>query len=162
MEKKLHVHRTQFKRYCKRLIVSLFFSRATYFLFVEAIAGNPPGSGEPGGLPSMGSHRVGHDWSDLAAAAAEAIAITSFFCPSRDGLCLHKHAMLIIFNANNIITYHIHYSVTCSFSLMMYLGSCFMSVFIAASLKGFLFMHLYHLSTLLLMNIRLYFHLFIL
>ena len=26
--------------------------------------------GEPGGLPSMGSHRVGHDWSDLAAAAA--------------------------------------------------------------------------------------------
>ena len=24
-----------------------------------------PGTGEPGGLPSMGSHRVGHDWSDL-------------------------------------------------------------------------------------------------
>ena len=24
---------------------------------------------EPGGLPFMGSHRVGHDWSDLAAAA---------------------------------------------------------------------------------------------
>ena len=30
-----------------------------------------PGSVEPGGLPSMGSHRVGHDWSDLAAAAAD-------------------------------------------------------------------------------------------
>ena len=27
-----------------------------------------PGTGEPGGLPSMGSHRVGHDLSDLAAA----------------------------------------------------------------------------------------------
>ena len=27
-----------------------------------------PGTGEPGGLPSMGSHRVGHDWNDLAAA----------------------------------------------------------------------------------------------
>ena len=27
-----------------------------------------PGTGEPGGLLSMGSHRVGHDWSDLAAA----------------------------------------------------------------------------------------------
>ena len=26
--------------------------------------------GEPGGLPSMGSHRVGHDSSDLAATAA--------------------------------------------------------------------------------------------
>ena len=25
-----------------------------------------PGMGEPGKLPSMGSHRVGHDWSDLA------------------------------------------------------------------------------------------------
>ena len=30
-----------------------------------------PGMGEPGGLPSMGSHRVRHDCSDLAAAAAE-------------------------------------------------------------------------------------------
>jgi len=28
-----------------------------------------PRDGEPGGLPSMGSHRVGHNWSDLAAAA---------------------------------------------------------------------------------------------
>ena len=26
-----------------------------------------PGTGEPGGLPSQGSHRVRHDWSDLAA-----------------------------------------------------------------------------------------------
>ena len=29
--------------------------------------------GEPGGLPSMGSHRVGHDWSDLAVAATDNI-----------------------------------------------------------------------------------------
>ena len=29
-----------------------------------------PGTAEPGGLPSMGSHRVRHDWSNLAAAAA--------------------------------------------------------------------------------------------
>ena len=28
-----------------------------------------PGTREPGGLPSMGSHRVRHNWSDLAAAA---------------------------------------------------------------------------------------------
>ena len=28
------------------------------------------GMGEPDGLPSMGLHRVGHDWSDLAAAAS--------------------------------------------------------------------------------------------
>ena len=31
-----------------------------------------PGMAEPGGLPSMGLHRVRHDWSDLAAAAANA------------------------------------------------------------------------------------------
>ena len=30
-----------------------------------------PGTGEPGGLLSMGSHRVRHDWSDLAAAATQ-------------------------------------------------------------------------------------------
>ena len=34
-----------------------------------------PGTGEPGGLPSMGSHRVGPDWSNLAAAAAAASSI---------------------------------------------------------------------------------------
>ena len=37
----------------------------------SVLAWRIPGMGEPGGLPSMGSHRVGHDWSDLAAAAAE-------------------------------------------------------------------------------------------
>ena len=35
-----------------------------------------PGTGEPGGLPSMGSHRVGHDGSDLAAAATATIGQT--------------------------------------------------------------------------------------
>ena len=33
----------------------------------SVLAWRIPGTGEPGGLPSMGSHRVGHDWSDLAA-----------------------------------------------------------------------------------------------
>jgi len=32
----------------------------------SVLAWRIPGTGEPGGL-SMGSHRVGHDWSDLAA-----------------------------------------------------------------------------------------------
>ena len=35
----------------------------------SVLAWRMPGRGEPGGLPSMGSHRVGHDWSDLAVAA---------------------------------------------------------------------------------------------
>ena len=33
----------------------------------SVLAWRIPGTGEPGGLPSMGSHSVGHDWSDLAA-----------------------------------------------------------------------------------------------
>ena len=37
----------------------------------SVLAWRIPGTEEPGGLPSMGSHRVGHNWSDLAAAAAE-------------------------------------------------------------------------------------------
>ena len=36
----------------------------------SVLAWRIPGMGETGGLPSMGSYRVGHDWSDLAAAAA--------------------------------------------------------------------------------------------
>ena len=36
----------------------------------SVLAWRIPGTREPGGLLSMGSHRVGHDWSDLAAAAA--------------------------------------------------------------------------------------------
>ena len=36
----------------------------------SVLAWKIPGMAEPSGLPSMGSHRVGLDWSDLAAAAA--------------------------------------------------------------------------------------------
>ena len=38
----------------------------------STLAWRIPGTGEPGGLPSMGSHRVGHGCSVLAAAAAAA------------------------------------------------------------------------------------------
>ena len=33
----------------------------------SVLAWRIPGTGEPGGLPSMGSHRVRHDWGNLAA-----------------------------------------------------------------------------------------------
>ena len=35
----------------------------------SVLAWRIPGMGEPGGLPSMGSHRVNHDGCDLAVAA---------------------------------------------------------------------------------------------
>ena len=40
----------------------------------STLAWRIPGMGEPGGLPSVGSHRVRYNWSDLAAAAAAAAA----------------------------------------------------------------------------------------
>ena len=42
----------------------------------SVLAWRIPGTGEPGGLPSTGSHRVGHDWSDSAAAAAEQLILS--------------------------------------------------------------------------------------
>ena len=35
----------------------------------SVLAWRIPGTGKPGGQPSMGLHRIGHNWSDLAAAA---------------------------------------------------------------------------------------------
>ena len=41
----------------------------------SVLAWRIPGTVEPGGLPSMWSHRVGHDWSDLAAAAVHLVIL---------------------------------------------------------------------------------------
>jgi len=45
--------------------------------YSSTLAWKIPWVEEPGGLQSMGSHRVGHDWSDFAAAAAAAVLLTS-------------------------------------------------------------------------------------
>ena len=39
----------------------------------SVLAWRIPGTGKPGGLPSMGLHRIRHDWSDLAAVAAACV-----------------------------------------------------------------------------------------
>ena len=58
----------------------------------SVLAWRVPGTGQPGGLPSMGSHRVGHNWSDVAAAAAISAAWpTSLFFPS-----LPQHSLFSI------------------------------------------------------------------
>ena len=43
----------------------------------SVLAWRIPGTGKPGRLPSMGSHRVGHDWSDLVAACTYHILFIS-------------------------------------------------------------------------------------
>ena len=45
---------------------------------LRVLAWRIPGMGEPGGPPSMGLHRVGHDWSDLAAAAAAHMYVATY------------------------------------------------------------------------------------
>ena len=54
--------------------------------------------GEPGGPSSMGSHRVGHDWSDLAAVAAAACHICSLHSSYWNWVLLKPsfHAKLMI------------------------------------------------------------------
>ena len=42
--------------------------------YSSVLAWRIPGMAEPGGVPSMGSHRVGHNWSDLAAATAASLS----------------------------------------------------------------------------------------
>ena len=50
----------------------------------SVLAWRIPGTGGPGGLLSMGSHRVGHDWSDLAAAAASTLFHSQFISTMSD------------------------------------------------------------------------------
>ena len=50
----------------------------------SVLAWRIPGAGESGGLPSVGSHRVRHDWSDLAAAGASFAKEFSLFQCQRD------------------------------------------------------------------------------
>ena len=46
----------------------------------SVLAWRVPVMGEPGGLPSMGLHRVGHEWSNLAAAAVKAMVFPVVMC----------------------------------------------------------------------------------
>ena len=53
----------------------------------SVLAWRIPGTGEPGGLLSMGSHRVGHDWGDLAAAPSQKEKDTQPILTHTYGIC---------------------------------------------------------------------------
>ena len=59
----------------------------------SVLAWRIPGMGEPGGLPSVGLHRVGHNWCDLAAAATAAVHI----CQSQSLSSSHPPHLVIMF-----------------------------------------------------------------
>ena len=57
----------------------------------SVLAWRIPGMEDPGELPSMGSHRVGHNWSDLAAAAAAALSYPALNSPDLVGQAYDIH-----------------------------------------------------------------------
>ena len=67
-----------------------------------------PGTGEPGGLPSMGLHRVGHNWSDLVVVVVVENLHSLFILPLKSfskqfPLCSHGHLKYLnILNADLI------------------------------------------------------------
>ena len=70
----------------------------------SVLAWRIPGTGEPGGPPSMGSHRVGHDWSDLAVAELTKYRIVGFK-PQR-GSC--SSAILFLTNHEVLLLHSVH------------------------------------------------------
>ena len=102
----------------------------------SVLAWRIPGKGEPGGLPSMGSHRVEHDWSDLAAVAAAAPTLVICYL-SKDShsdrceviitfkkplYCVETSITLIFKNLYQIHQRHKeYYSYVCIYSLTTYL-----------------------------------------
>ena len=61
----------------------------------SVLAWRIPGVGKSGGLPSMGLHRVGHNWSDLAAAAYYAWEYLSL--PSTPSLSINNYTHTALF-----------------------------------------------------------------
>ena len=68
----------------------------------NVLAWRIPGTGEPGGLPSMGSYRVGHDWSDLAAAANSTSTKPQFIKEILVEVCHELHVIINVI-VNSII-----------------------------------------------------------
>ena len=60
----------------------------------SVLAWRIPGTEEPGGLPSMGSHRVRQAWNNLAAAAAAAAAAATYWLEVK-GCCANPKMHIV-------------------------------------------------------------------
>ena len=67
----------------------------------SVLAWRIPGTEDPGGLPSMGSHKVGHDWSNLAAAAAAAACLSIIFLNIVFSSSLYSQELEVIEKSEN-------------------------------------------------------------
>ena len=72
----------------------------------SVLAWRIPGTGKPGGLPSMGSHRVRHDWSNLAAAAAVFISV---------GCLPRREVVVLVVWLKATMNHHMHYPIHSTF-----------------------------------------------
>ena len=84
----------------------------------SVLAWRIPATAEPGGLPSMGSHRVGHDWSDLAAAADHLKLLRIVCISSQKPLTCAFARRHQFWNKNCAVHYAVYYG--CSFCV----GTC--------------------------------------
>ena len=83
---KLSFHSNPKERQCQRMLK--LPHNCTYLSSV--LAWRILGTGEPHVLLSMGSHRVGHDWSDLAAAAAQTRKVMLKILQARFQQCINQ------------------------------------------------------------------------
>ena len=96
----------------------------------SVLAWRIPGTEEPGGLPSMGSHRVRRDWSDLAAAAAEVLwplrNLRNFLPHQNVSFCMHllyqygplaSYFIPIIMSHNPLLSFIFMFSLSLIFLL---------------------------------------------
>ena len=71
------------RRACRSLIIQEYTDQVEKEMATHSsiLAWRIPGTEEPAGLPTVGSRRVRHNWSDLAAAATYRSSINMEFCP---------------------------------------------------------------------------------
>ena len=94
---------TQYWISMRQLSISAIISEKAMAPHSSVLAWRIPGTGEPGGLPSMGSHRVGHDRSDLAAAA-----IIYLICHAKSKIMTAILTMFLHLTNDTIITSDVH------------------------------------------------------
>ena len=79
----------------------------------SVLAWRIPGTGEPGGLLSMGSHRVRHDWSDLAAALWDSKCL---YCSKNGKGWISKNEFVKCNNQVDVLSLSLTLSLSSSFS----------------------------------------------